>query len=127
MSTNRNIVMATCFILTWISCGDQTPQEKHISELHARVMVIHDEMMPQMKDIYKLRKSLKGSELAQADTLIERLDEAEEAMMSWMAQYQKPKASDPDYAAYMDQQWISVQKMRDVMKEAIQMAKEALP
>jgi len=114
-------------IFAMSSCKSElTPEQQHINALHSRIMEVHDEMMPKMKDIYKLKKSLKSSDIQNGSALISELDEADEAMMSWMSQYKKPSSKRPDYEKYLDEQWQSVQEMKEVMNTAILTAKQAL-
>lgn len=120
-------VISWTFILL-ISCSPNTPEQKLINEMHDEIMVVHDEVMPKMTDIYKLRKNLQKQTDPQTkearDAAVIKLDEAEEAMMAWMSQYKKPKASQEDFELYLDAQLLSVSKMKKTMLDALAIAKE---
>ena len=84
------IYMITAGLL--ISCGP--PKEAAYQKLYDEVMVIHDEVMPKMSDIHRAKKKLRKLKSAENEELITlqiiALDEADEAMMSWMHDFDKP-------------------------------------
>lgn len=57
-------------------------------------MAIHDSVMPEMSTIHSLKRDLKAIENADKKDLVYKkikdLDEADEAMMSWMASFKVP-------------------------------------
>lgn len=119
-------------LLLCTSCGPKkiTPQ----SQLHDSVMVIHDEVMPKMKDIYRLRKRLKekaeqsksSSDIAEIKSLIAALETADDAMMDWMAAYDKPDEGAEGAMDYLGQEKIRIEKVRNEMLSAIENAKRNL-
>lgn len=121
------IIAISLLIISFLQCKPLTPEQIEINKRHDEIMVIHDEVMPLMKDIYKLKKELKNSSQSEeTKDLILSLEEADEAMMDWMAGYDKPSTSDSNYKAYLDQQMIDVKKMQDVMLSSIDNAKKYL-
>jgi len=58
-------------------------------------MAIHDKVMPEMGKIHSLKKQLKAIEVPQANEIIldhvKELNDADEAMMTWMADFKVPK------------------------------------
>ena len=88
------------------ACAD--PNQEKIDSLKAEAIAVHDEVMPQMGLIADLKGTLKKQwQEAKKDTTgmgdsltpilaahITMLDSADEAMMSWMADY------DPTYAKH---------------------------
>ena len=48
-----------------VQCKEPSPEQIKINERHKEIMVIHDEVMPKMKDIYTLKKGLKKADLPQ--------------------------------------------------------------
>jgi len=96
--------------------------------LYDQVMDIHDEVMPKMNDIYKMRKSLKDS-LANASDMSDEtklqinqtilsLDSAGNSMMVWMREFNPPDQKDEvAFKKYMESELVKVKKMRaDVMR-----------
>lgn len=121
------IIAISLLIVLLFQCKPQTPEQKEINQRHHEIMVIHDEVMPLMKDIYQLKKALKKStQSLESQALIKALDEADEAMMDWMAGYDKPNTSDSNYNTYLDQQMVDVKKMQEVMLTSIDNAKNYL-
>lgn len=104
------------------SCQDKTPQELDL--MYDAVMEVHDEVMPKMRDINRGKKALRKIENTAVDSLIAdaivALDEADEAMMAWMAQFKKPDPKDlPRAKAYYEEQMMAIQEVKDQMLSAI--------
>ena len=105
-----------------------------VQKLHDEVMVIHDEVMPEMGTIHKLKKELKkkldseGDNIDEADIQnnIKALDYADEAMMGWMHQFKMPKdQSDDQLLEYLEDQKVKIKKVNLDMKTVIKNAKIA--
>lgn len=115
-------LMVIVLIGTMVNCGEK---EK---SLYDQVMDIHDEVMPKMNDIYKMKKSLQDSIAKTPDMPEEtklkfqqsilRLDSAGNSMMSWMREFNPPEAGDKEaFNKYMETELVKVKKMReDVMR-----------
>lgn len=112
------------YLLLYSQCKEDSPIQREIDLKHEEIMVIHDEVMPKMKDIYKLKKILKKKkdDLVAAG-LITSLEEADDAMMDWMAGYKKPHEKNEGYKQYLADQLISVHEVKDKMLNAINSAK----
>jgi len=103
-----------------ISCKPKI--ETPISQQHDAVMEIHDEVMPKMRDIYKLKKRLKKSDHADTELFqnaITQLETADKAMMDWMRAYQKPKEGDSNALNYLSDQMDKVQIVKSMMLNSI--------
>lgn len=123
----KQIIILTTVIISLYQCKPPSPEQIEINEKHDEIMVIHDEVMPLMKDIYQLKKELKKAPEEEAvQNLIKSLEDADEAMMDWMAGYDKPSTSDNNYKAYLDQQMVDVKEMQEVMLSSIDNAKKYL-
>jgi len=77
------------------SCHQQVKNnEQKNNPLYDQVMAIHDSVMPEMSTIHSLKRDLKAIENADKKDLVYKrikdLDEADEAMMSWMASFKVP-------------------------------------
>lgn len=96
--------------------------------LYAEVMAIHDDVMPKMKDIHRLKKEIRASFDNPEDEsyevgleLLQTLTAADESMMAWMADFKVPEDGNPaSQKAYLDEQKIKITKVRDAMLTAIQ-------
>jgi hypothetical protein len=103
--------------------------------LYDEVMKVHDEVMPKMNDIYKLKEDLK-KEIADAPGMVEnkrkeiesailQLDAASEAMMDWMRNFNPLPDSlgEENAREYLEEQKIKVDKVKEEMLRAIDEAK----
>ncbi len=104
------------------SCGP--PKEPAYQKLYDEVMVIHDEVMPKMSDIHRAKKKLrklKNEENEELITLqVQALDEADEAMMSWMHDFDKPDLGTLEQdLQYLSAEKEKISKVSDLMLNTI--------
>lgn len=103
--------------------------------LYDEVMKVHDEVMPKMNDIYKLKEDLK-KDIADAPGMVEskrkeiesailQLDAASEAMMDWMRNFNPLPDSlgEENAREYLEVQKVKVDKVKEEMLRAIDEAK----
>jgi len=109
------------------SCGGK---EKSVYE---QVMEIHDEVMPKMNDIYKMRKSLQDSiantpdmpegRKKEFEQKILRLDSAGNSMMVWMREFNPPDQKDEAaFKKYMEIELFKLKKMKEEVMNALKAA-----
>lgn len=132
------------FILLLAGCGnpgnnqstdeaDNNTDGNPNQALYDQVMDIHDEVMPKMEDIYKLKSQLQekianSPELVKEkkesiERMILQLDSANNAMMIWMRQFNPPDSVDEEQArAYLEEQMEKVKKVKEDMLTAIDRA-----
>ena len=101
-------LLLAALALVW-GCGQKSSSEDHDygsgpdtiergnQALYDEVMKVHDEVMPKMNDIYKLKEQLKNKiantpdmvaeKKQQIEGTISRLDSASEGMMVWMRNF----------------------------------------
>ncbi len=109
--------------------------QKSNPELYDEVMKVHDEVMPKMNDIYKLKEDLKKQIASPSDigeekkkkiesTIVE-LDSAGESMMVWMRNFNPlPDSLGEDKAReYLENEREKVNKVKDDMLKVIDEAK----
>jgi len=115
-----------------ISCESK---DKEIEKLKSETIEIHDEVMPKMDVIMKLKSSLKAEqdsvsaeENERIQKLIISLEEADKAMMNWMRNYdpQMENMSDSEKIEYLNKQKASISDVSEQMKESISGAKKYL-
>lgn len=127
--------LSLLFILLLASCGPSKTEE--LQQLKGDVMVIHDEVMPKMGELRKTRMALEAladsiavSDSARAETLnslASDIAEANEGMMQWMRAYEPEfEGTDEEIEAYLNEQKIAVEKVRDDMNESLESGQEAL-
>jgi len=103
--------------------------------LYDEVMKVHDEVMPKMNDIYKLKEGLK-KQIADSPNLVDekkkaiestilKLDSASEGMMVWMRNFNPIADSLGEQKAreYLEDQQEKVKKVKEDMLAAIEEAK----
>jgi hypothetical protein len=109
--------------------------KKDNQALYDEVMKVHDEVMPKMNDIYKLKEELK-KEIADAPEMVEekrkaietailQLDAASEEMMDWMRNFNPLPDSlgEENARKYLEEQKAKVDKVKEDMLQAIDKAK----
>lgn len=127
-------------LLTFLlnACGSDDPNHLLQNELRDEIMVVHDEVMPKMGDIHKLKKNLKkiaGDEQMQAGDpifdMLAQLENADEGMMSWMAEFKQPSKlrgskTHEEIMAYLAEEKLKIEKVRDEMLSSIAEGTELL-
>jgi regulator of replication initiation timing len=105
--------------------------------LYDQVMDIHDEVMPRMGEIQRLKRELTEKIENSPDMVIEQkqelervisnLDSASHEMMDWMHKFKPEKDSvDQEKAReYLEVEMEKIKKVRELMNESIEKAKEA--
>ena len=132
-----NIVLWSCGKSSNHSGHEATEQEDNPNQaLYYQVMDIHDEVMPRMEDIYKLKKDIQDKIAKSPDMVMEKkqhleriitnLDSVNTAMMDWMHNFKPlPDSVDEEKAReYLETEMERIKKVRDAVIEAIDKAKE---
>jgi hypothetical protein len=149
---NFNIIIAITIGLLITSCGKQTqnenaeanenadlPDDVRVEQsLYDEVIAVHDEVMPKMENIMKLKGELvekadllreedaNAPQLVEMETAIKDLESADEAMMHWMRNFQ-PQRDNVNHDAvveYYTKQKISVDSVKMLMENALIKGKE---
>lgn len=104
-------------------------------ELYNEVMKVHDEVMPKMNDVHRLKQEMKekldSQNLDQAEKIkiqgmIARLDSANEGMMIWMRQFSPlPDSLGEEKAReYLEDEMEKVKKVREDILQALEEAEK---
>jgi hypothetical protein len=116
--------------------GNDITETSGNQELYNEVMKIHDEVMPKMEDIHRLKQGLKEkiektpnltkTERIELDAMIARLDSAGEGMMTWMHEFKPlPDSLGEEKArAYLEGEMERVKKVKANILEALEEAKK---
>lgn len=125
-------ILSVC-LSTFYSCQKLEPE---VEKRYEEVMAIHDEVMPRMSDIHRLKKRLSKVDTAQLtdmspNILLDhslKLEKADNAMMDWMANFKKPKKDMPEdiAIAYLYEEKKAITAVRDLMLESIKEAEALL-
>ncbi|MFK7936984.1 MAG: hypothetical protein AB8G22_25945 [Saprospiraceae bacterium] len=125
--------------LLMVACGDspQNAQEEaqfaEQSEAFDKVMVVHDDVMPKMSDISRVRRTLKkhldnpeveATVKAKIQENIDGLNHADDAMMNWMRNIQQPRKLRKDKShdqvmTYFNDQMQEIEKVQRSMEANI--------
>ena len=132
MKTILTVLSFVVLSLVW-SCGEKKQDNQ---ALYDEVMKVHDEVMPKMDDIYKLKQELK-KQISDTPDLVDekrrtieatilKLDSASEAMMVWMRNFNPlPDSLGEEKAReYLEDQQEKIEKVKDEMLDAINKATE---
>jgi hypothetical protein len=120
------------FAFLMISCESK---EKEVEKLKTETIAIHDEVMPKMDDIMKLKKSLKAEQdsvstekSTDIQQMIISLENSDRAMMNWMRNYdpQMEGMSDEEKIEYLKKQKASIHEVSEQMKSSISEAENYL-
>ncbi|GAB3332815.1 hypothetical protein GCM10027429_12640 [Marivirga atlantica] len=110
--------------------------KKSVEELQADVIEVHDEVMPKMDDIMKLKAQLKlikadtaevlpSDELILVNNLIDNLEKADKSMMNWMRNYDSlmEGMSEEEKLTYLMKEEAAIKLVKQKMLSAISEAK----
>lgn len=140
MKINFNLILICFLAIAMFQCKSNDPQHIEQEKVHDELMVVHDEVMPKMGQIHKLRKKLvkaikNNAELApETKTKIEQtvkfLENADDGMMDWMSGYKRPSKlrgdkSHEEILAYLESERPKVGKVKSDILNSISQA-EAL-
>lgn len=131
-------IRLSLFGILIISLVYSCKQRNQVKDLQNEVMSIHDEVMPEMGTLMKLKKQLKdtishldSTKQTVADSLnliVEQLEEADEAMMQWMRNYKAPTEEMPPEEAlqYLQLKKKEIIEVRDKIYNSEASARTAL-
>lgn len=129
----KNLTILLIILLA--ACGPSKKEE--LQTLKDEVMAIHDEVMPKIGELRRVRKDL----LLQADSLMEtnperasmltttadELGDASESMMVWMREYEPEfDGTDEEIEQYLQGQKVAIQKVKEQMNESLAKGKEVV-
>lgn len=124
--------LAGLFLSFFLLSCDGNNKEKEIESLKSEVIGIHDEVMPKMDDIMKLKSKLQQNidqandsidddSLTTEQNLIINLEKADEDMMVWMRNYDPlmEGMTHEEKVEYLKQTKIDIQMVKQQMLSAI--------
>ena len=107
-------------------------EEEGNQALYDEVMKIHDEVMPKMNDLYKMKEELKNQiantpgmveeKKKEIEATIAKLDSASESMMVWMRNFNPlPDSLGEEQAReYLENEMEKVKKVKEDILEALE-------
>ena len=135
-------LLPVMLVMIW-SCGQKSNDDHHDHDghdmeeggnqaLYDEVMKVHDEVMPKMNDIYKLKGQLKEridntpglaeDKKKEIESIIVRLDSASEGMMVWMRKFNPlPDSLGEEQAKeYLEGEMEKIKKVREDVRKALE-------
>ena len=116
-------------MLLLTSCDNsQKVQKAEFDTLFAEVMKIHDDVMPEINNLYKLKKFAQENITVLPDTssMIKELmeiqlltDKADDAMMDWMANFKIPESDHKSKLTYLQNEKLAISDVRELMLSTI--------
>lgn len=102
-----------------------------VKKMYEEVMVIHDEVMPEISTIHKLKKRIKKVDTSEESRqLVKELEDADESMMSWMSDFgifrKMDEASIDEKLSFLETEKVKITKVSEMMKTSISKAKKYL-
>jgi hypothetical protein len=129
---NKSFILLMMPLLLLMSCQSGPSEAEQRQALEDKVMAVHDEAMADMNDIYHLRHNLRqlrdSLEAQTTDTTVihtigqqlSALNNADDAMMGWMHQYQAPEKQEPAAAmVYLNGQLQKINKVKTQMDSTL--------
>ena len=110
------------------SCNSEFVSSE-VKESYEEVMLIHDEIMPEVSTIRRLKKKVAKVDDSRntKPELIKQLEDANEGMMDWMSKFDlDKKASEQQQLDYLSLEKKRVAKVSDDMVKAMKSANEYL-
>jgi archaellum component FlaC len=137
-------VISFVLVVIW-SCGQKSNDEHHDHDghemeeggnqaLYDEVMKVHDEVMPKMDNIYKLKGKLKekidntpdlaADKKKEIEGIILRLDSASEGMMVWMRKFNPlPDSLGEEQAKeYLEGEMEKIKKVKEDVRKVLEEA-----
>lgn len=125
----------TIALLTLLSFTLTYCQEDPNKILYNKVMDIHDEVMPSMDELYRLKKDLEEKiknspdlvedKKQQMEQTVLLLDSASKSMMSWMREFSPEEYEKEAQRDYLEKELKRVQTVKDVMLKALDEGRKA--
>ena len=123
------------FVTLLLACGPS--KQSQIKEIKNQAIEIHDEVMPLMGDLRRVRKdlmlmadSIVTSDSLKASTLGELatdIADANEGMMQWMRSFEPEfEGTDEEVIQYFKDQKASIEKVKADMLESLESGQKAL-
>ena len=117
-------ISAIAILLVFVSCKKQFASPE-IQKAYQSVMHVHDEVMPEITTIQKLKRKIKKLEIKddRAMDLITQLEKADDGMMDWMADFKlNSKSSKAEQLKYLSSEQVKINKVSVNMKNSIESA-----
>ena len=120
------VLILTLFFIT--SCKQEFASQE-IANSYKSVMTVHDEVMPEINTIQRLKKSLRPYKENNSEVLdlMKNLEAADDGMMDWMRGFKLDKsASKENQLKYLEAEQTKINKVSKDMRSSISEAQDFL-
>lgn len=136
------LIIFTSIFFIW-SCDQPTTDQQKTNQIQTvvdivktpsdvlleEVMKIHDDVMPKVKDIHRLKKQLEiqltatneGVDKKEIQAVYDQLEAADNSMWDWMKNYRQPDKDTPqeEIISYLKKEKVSISKVSKDMLSSI--------
>ncbi len=134
MKTCTSFLFMTGLLLA-SACGTKQEQQATEKPLYDQVMDVHDEVMPFMGELNRLKRELTDKltiaqdmpleERQSLEQTIQKIDSASRGMMVWMREFNPEAYEGEEKQRYLEQEMVHVQKIKTDILEALEEGRKA--
>ncbi|MBX2961858.1 MAG: hypothetical protein KF687_05045 [Cyclobacteriaceae bacterium] len=126
----KSLILSACFIVLITSCNQKKSEQDTNKMLYNQVMDVHDEVMPSIDELIKLKKILQekienspdlvAEKREELEQTIESIEAARRGMMSWMREFRPEEFTGDELTSYLEEEMKRVQTVKDNMLDALE-------
>lgn len=135
ITMKKTIALLALLSFTLTYCGQKKAEEDPNKILYNEVMDIHDEVMPSMEELYRLKKGLEEkvknspdlveNKKQEMESTILLIDSASKSMMVWMREFNPEEYEKEAQRDYLEKELKRVKTVKDVMLKALDEGRKA--
>lgn len=122
-------------LIGFTGCSPKQKEEDQNKSLYNQVMDIHDEVMPSMGELNRLKRELKekienspdlvADKKKEVEETILLIDSASKAMMVWMREFSPEDYTEGELTEYLKSEMKRVQQVKETMLDALEKGRKA--
>lgn len=122
-------------LIGFTGCSTKQKEEDQNKSLYNQVMDIHDEVMPSMGELNRLKRELKekienspdlvADKKKEVEETILLIDSASKAMMVWMREFSPEDYTEGELTEYLKSEMKRVQQVKETMLDALEKGRKA--
>lgn len=122
-------------LIGFTGCSPKQNEEDQNKSLYNQVMDIHDEVMPSMGELNRLKRELKekienspdlvADKKKEVEETILLIDSASKAMMVWMREFSPEDYTEGELTEYLKSEMKRVQQVKETMLDALEKGRKA--
>jgi hypothetical protein len=122
-------------LISFTGCSPKQKEEDQNKSLYNQVMDIHDEVMPSMGELNRLKRELKekienspnlvDEKKQEVEETILLIDSASKSMMVWMREFSPEDYAEGELTEYLKSEMKRVQQVKETMLDALEKGRKA--